>query len=46
MWAMEEIAAKLPPGTALQWTGLSYEEQKSSGRAPALYGVSLLIVSL
>jgi len=46
MKAMEEMAAKLPPGTALQWTGLSYEEQRSSGQAPALYGLSLLIVFL
>src|SRR6478672_11184569 len=46
MGAMEELAAKLPPGTALQWTGLSYEEQQSSGQAPALYGLSLLIVFL
>jgi HAE1 family hydrophobic/amphiphilic exporter-1/multidrug efflux pump len=46
MKAMEEIQAKLPPGTALEWTGLSYEEQQSSGQAPALYGLSLLIVFL
>jgi HAE1 family hydrophobic/amphiphilic exporter-1/multidrug efflux pump len=46
MKAMEEIQAKLPPGTGLQWTGLSYEEQQSSGQAPALYGLSLLIVFL
>src|SRR6185369_6170332 len=46
MKALEEMQAKLPPGTALQWTGLSYEEQRSSGQAPALYGLSLLIVFL
>jgi len=46
MRAMEEIAAKLPTGTSLQWTGLSYEEQQSSGQAPALYGLSILIVFL
>jgi HAE1 family hydrophobic/amphiphilic exporter-1/multidrug efflux pump len=46
MKAMEEMQAKLPPGTALQWTGLSYEEQQSSGQAPMLYGLSLLIVFL
>ncbi len=46
MKAMEEIQAKLPPGTALQWTGLSYEEQQSSGQAAPLYGLSLLIVFL
>src|SRR6478672_3037373 len=46
MKVMEEIQARLPPGTALQWTGLSYEEKQSSGQAPALYGLSLLIVFL
>jgi HAE1 family hydrophobic/amphiphilic exporter-1/multidrug efflux pump len=46
MKALEEISAKLPPGTSLQWTGLSYEEKQSSGQAPALYGLSLLIVFL
>jgi HAE1 family hydrophobic/amphiphilic exporter-1/multidrug efflux pump len=46
MKAMEEIQAKLPPGTGLQWTGLSFEEQQSSGQAPALYALSLLIVFL
>ena len=46
MEAMEEIQAKLPPGTRLEWTGLSYEEQLSGGQAPALYGLSLLIVFL
>ncbi|MDQ1159049.1 multidrug efflux pump [Sphingomonas sp. SORGH_AS 950] len=44
--AMEEMQAKLPPGTRLDWTGLSYEEQLSGGQAPALYGLSLLIVFL
>ena len=46
MEAMEEIHAKLPPGTSLEWTGLSYEERLSGGQAPALYGLSLLIVFL
>ncbi len=46
MAAMEAIHAKLPPGTGLEWTGLSYEERLSGGQAPALYGLSLLIVFL
>jgi multidrug efflux pump len=46
MTALEEMQAKLPPGTSLQWTGLSYEERQSSGQAPMLYGLSLLIVFL
>jgi multidrug efflux pump len=44
--AMEEIQQKLPPGTRLEWTGLSYEEQLSGGQAPLLYALSLLIVFL
>ncbi|NLS26932.1 Multidrug efflux pump subunit AcrB [Sphingomonas sp. S2M10] len=46
MAAMEAIHAKLPPGTSLEWTGLSYEERLSGGQAPALYALSLLIVFL
>jgi hydrophobe/amphiphile efflux-1 (HAE1) family protein len=46
MRAMQEIHAKLPPGTALEWTGLSYEERLSAGKAPLLYGLSLLVVFL
>ena len=46
MQAIEELHAKLPPGTTLQWTGLSYEERLSGGQTPALYALSLLIVFL
>ncbi len=46
MAAMEAIHARMPPGTELDWTGLSYEEQLSGGQAPTLYGLSLLIVFL
>ncbi|MHA6717964.1 efflux RND transporter permease subunit [Sphingomonas sp. RS6] len=46
MAAMEAIHAKLPPGTSLEWTGLSYEERLSGGQAPSLYALSLLIVFL
>jgi multidrug efflux pump len=46
MTAMADIHAKLPPGTSLEWTGLSYEERLSGGQAPALYALSLLIVFL
>jgi hydrophobe/amphiphile efflux-1 (HAE1) family protein len=46
MTAMTEMHEKLPPGTSLEWTGLSFEERLSSGQAPALYGLSLLIVFL
>ncbi|HEU4959809.1 MAG TPA: efflux RND transporter permease subunit [Sphingomonas sp.] len=46
--AMDEIAAlaaKLP-GTSVAWSGLSYQERLSSGQAPILYGLSLLVVFL
>ncbi|PZO91240.1 MAG: hydrophobe/amphiphile efflux-1 family RND transporter [Sphingomonas sanxanigenens] len=46
MKVMEGIQAKLPPGTALEWTGLSYEEKLAGGQAPALYALSMLIVFL
>ena len=46
MATMEMMQSKLPPGTALEWTGLSYEERLSGGQAPALYGLSLFIVFL
>jgi HAE1 family hydrophobic/amphiphilic exporter-1/multidrug efflux pump len=44
--AMEAIHEKLPAGTKLEWASLSYEERLSAGQAPALYGLSLLIVFL
>ncbi|QIG79863.1 efflux RND transporter permease subunit [Stakelama tenebrarum] len=46
MQAMQEIHDQMPPGTELEWTGISYEEQTSSGQAPMLYALSLLIVFL
>jgi HAE1 family hydrophobic/amphiphilic exporter-1/multidrug efflux pump len=46
MDAMQAMHDKLPPGTGLDWTGLSYEERLSGGQAPALYALSLVIVFL
>ncbi|KDE33470.1 hypothetical protein AW40_27350 [Kosakonia radicincitans UMEnt01/12] len=46
MKAVEEIAAKLPPGLNVAWTGLSFEERLSGSQAPALYALSLIIVFL
>jgi multidrug efflux pump len=46
MAAMEEMASKLPAGIGYEWTGLSYEEQKSSGQAGYLYALSLVVVFL
>ncbi len=44
--AMEEIAAKLPPGIGFEWSGSSYEERLSGTQAPFLFAVSLLVVFL
>jgi multidrug efflux pump len=41
----EQIVAKYP-GTSVAWSGASYQERLSSGQAPYLYAVSLLVVFL
>jgi HAE1 family hydrophobic/amphiphilic exporter-1/multidrug efflux pump len=46
MQAMEEHARKLPAGIGFEWSGISYEEALSSGQAPMVYALSLLIVFL
>ena len=46
--AMERIAelAGEIPGTSVAWSGLSFQERLSSGQAPLLYGLSILVVFL
>lgn len=46
--AMDRIAelASQFPGTTVAWSGLSYQERLSSGQAPWLYALSLLVVFL
>ena len=46
MAEMERILRQLPPGYAAEWTGLSYQERLSGSEAPALLGLSLLVVFL
>jgi multidrug efflux pump len=46
MQTMEQLVKRLPMGVDYEWTGLSYEEQLSGGQAPALYGLSLIVVFL
>jgi len=46
MRSMEALAAKLPAGIGLEWTGLSYQERMSGSQAPGLYAVSILVVFL
>jgi multidrug efflux pump len=42
---MESLAAQIP-GTGTAWSGSSYEERQSSGQAPLLYALSVLVVFL
>ncbi|MBN9789559.1 hydrophobe/amphiphile efflux-1 family RND transporter [Pseudonocardia sp. TMWB2A] len=42
---MEAMAAQIP-GTSVAWAGSSYQQRLSSGQAPLLYGLSLLVVFL
>jgi len=42
---MEQLAGQLP-GTSVAWAELSYQERLSSGQAPGLYALSLLVVFL
>ncbi len=46
--AMDRIAALAAeiPGVSVAWAGLSFQERLSSGQAPLLYGLSLLVVFL
>jgi multidrug efflux pump len=43
---IERLAAKLPPGIAYDWTGLSFEEQRAGSQTGALYAISLAVVFL
>ncbi|AKF04384.1 multidrug efflux RND transporter permease subunit [Sandaracinus amylolyticus] len=46
MAEMERLAAQLPPGFGVEWTGLSFQERLSGDEAPALLALSLLVVFL
>jgi len=43
---IQRLADDLPPGFAIAWTGLSYEEQSSGNQAPLLFALSLAVVFL
>ncbi|KAA2212388.1 efflux RND transporter permease subunit [Teichococcus oryzae] len=46
MAEMERLAAELPPGFGVDWSGLSYEERASGSQAGPLYAISLIVVFL
>ncbi len=41
-----ELQRDLAPGTSYAWSGLSFQENESSGQAPVLYALSILVVFL
>jgi multidrug efflux pump len=43
---VERLAAQLPPGFGIAFSGLSYQERISGSQAPALYAISILVVFL
>jgi len=42
---IEQLASQIP-GIGVAWAGQSYQERLSSGQAPILYGVALIVVFL
>ena len=46
MAIMESLAAELPPGFGVAWSGISYEERMAGDQALLLYALSLLVVFL
>ena len=46
MAEMERLAAQLPPGFAVAWTGPSLQERESTSQAPMLMALSMLVVFL
>jgi multidrug efflux pump len=42
---IEQLASQIP-GISLAWAGQSYQERLSSGQAPILYAISLIVVFL
>jgi multidrug efflux pump len=46
MAEMERLAAQLPPGFAIEWTGQSLQERQSASQAPMLMALSMVVVFL
>ena len=46
MAAMEQVAAKLPPGFGFEWSGTSYEERLSGSQTGFLFSLSIIAVFL
>ena len=42
--AMQELAAKLPPGIGYEWTGLSFEQVQAGSQTTALFTISGVVI--
>jgi hydrophobe/amphiphile efflux-1 (HAE1) family protein len=43
---IQKLIKRLPLGVGFEWTGISYQEKLAGSQAPALYGISILVVFL
>ena len=46
MQAMEQLAAELPAGFQIDWSGVSYQERKAAGQSVYIFAASVLFVFL
>lgn len=46
MQRMVQLQRQIAPGLTFAWSGLSYQQNQSSGQAPMLYGLSIVVVFL
>ena len=46
MREVQRLAAQLPAGFGIEWTGQSYEERQAGSQTPLLYALSLVVVFL
>jgi multidrug efflux pump len=46
MQRLIELQKRLAPNTSYAWSGLSFQEMQSSGQAPILYALSIMVVFL
>jgi len=46
MAEIERLAAQLPPGFAIEWTALSFQERQAGSQTTMLYVLSLMVVFL
>jgi len=46
MAEIEKLIKKLPQGVGYEWTGLSFEQQKSGSQSGPLYAISIIVIIL